>query len=105
MGKRWTAFQNTFERFSWLQKDFHDCNLIDLKPKDFEALKQKKLETLSVRSVEYMLAVARQIINHAIKNELVKNYYNPIGGGRVKIPKPDNAKETVLEYLHYVKIR
>ena len=43
-----------------------------------------------------MLAVARQIINHAIKNELIKNYSNPIGGGRVKIPKPDNAKVAFL---------
>jgi len=67
-----------------------------LKPKDFEALKQEKLKTLSVRSVEYMLAVARQIINHAIKNELVKGYNNPISGGRVKIPKPDNMKVAFL---------
>ena len=77
-------------------KSLHDYNLIDLKPKDFEALKQKKLKTLSVRSVEYMLAVARQIINHAIKNELVKGYNNPISGGRVKIPKPDNMKVAFL---------
>ena len=74
----------------------HNHNLVDLKPKDFEALKQEKFKTLSVRSVEYMLAVARQIINHAIKNELVKNYNNPISGGRVKIPKPDNAKVAFL---------
>jgi len=77
-------------------KSLHDYNLIDLKPKDFEALKQEKLKTLSVRSVEYMLAVARQIINHAIKNELVKGYNNPISGGRVKIPKPDNMKVAFL---------
>ncbi len=77
----------------------HEYNLIDLKPKDFEALKQKKLQTLSVRSVEYMLAVARQIINHAIKNELVKGYNNPISGGRVKIPKPDNAKVAFLSQV------
>jgi integrase len=77
-------------------KSLHDYNLIDLKPKDLESLKQEKLKTLSVRSVEYMLAVARQIINHAIKNELVKGYNNPISGGRVKIPKPDNMKVAFL---------
>ena len=77
-------------------KSLHHYNLIDLKPKDFETLKQEKLKTLSVRSVEYMLAVARQIINHAIKNELVKGYNNPISGGRVKIPKPDNMKVAFL---------
>ena len=112
--KKLFTFKNAFDdyiiwakgnKLSWARdeqlfrthmKDLHGYNLIDLKPKDFEALKQEKFKTLSVRSVEYMLAVARQIINHAIKNELVKNYHNPIGGGRVKIPKPDNAKVAYL---------
>jgi len=112
--KRLFSFQNAFDEYivwakgnksSWDRdeqlftthmKRLHDYNLVDLKPQDFEVLKQEKLQTLSVRSVEYMLAVARQIINHAIKNEFVKNYSNPIGGGRVKIPKPDNAKVAFL---------
>jgi integrase len=77
-------------------KDLHNYNLVDLLPKHFEDLKQEKKLTLSDRTVEYMLAVARQIINHAIKNELIKSYNNPISGGRVKIPKPDNAKIAFL---------
>jgi len=77
-------------------KDLHSYNLVDLLPKHFEELKQEKKKDYSDRTVEYMLAVARQIINHAIKNELVKNYNNPISGGRVKIPKPDNAKIAFL---------
>lgn len=76
----------------------HKEELTSLKPKDFEALKQVKLKTHSVRTVEYILAVARQIINFAIREELVKNYANPISGGRVKIPKPDNAKVAFLSY-------
>jgi len=77
-------------------KDLHSYNLVDLLPKHFEELKQEKKKDYSDRTVEYMLAVARQIINHAIKNELVKSYNNPISGGRVKIPKPDNAKIAFL---------
>jgi len=49
-----------------------------------------------VRTVEYILAVARQIINHAIKNQFIKNYTNLLSGGIVKIPKPDNAKVAFL---------
>ena len=76
--------------------NLHSRGLIHIKPKDFEELKQEKLKTLAVRTVEYLLAVARQIINHAIKNELVRNYQNPISGGRVKLPRPDNAKVAFL---------
>ncbi len=82
--------------FTKHMESLHNYNLIDLKPMHFEELKQEKLKTLSVRTVEYMLAVARQIINHSIKNELIKNYTNPIGAGRVKLPKPDNSKVAFL---------
>jgi integrase len=75
---------------------FHNKNVVDIKPKDFEDLKQEKLKILSIRTVEYMFAVARQIINHALKNELIKNYTNPLSGGIVKIPKPDNSKIAFL---------
>jgi len=115
--KKLFSFKNAFENYiiwakgnksSWGRdeqlftahmKSLHEYNLIDLKPIHFEQLKQDKLKTLSVRTVEYMLAVARQIINHAIKNELVKGYNNPIGGGRVKIPKPNNAKLAFLSQV------
>lgn len=72
--------------------------LTTLKPKDFETIKQKKLKTLSPRTVEYILATARHIINHAIRNDLVKNYTNPIGNRRVRMPKVDNAKEVYLTH-------
>jgi integrase len=87
--KSWTKDENLYKNHL---QSLNGKAVVDLKPADFEAIKQEKLKTLSVRTVEYILAVARQIINHAIKNELVKNYTNPISGGRVKIPKPDNAK-------------
>ncbi len=84
--------------------DFHNKNVIDIKPKDFEALKQEKLKILSERTVEYMLAVARQIINHAIKNELIKNYTNPLSGGIVKFPKPENSKIAFLSKEQATKL-
>jgi len=108
------TFKNAFDEYlvwakgnkiSW-DKDRHlfeahlyplaNSELVSLKPKHFEEIKQEKLKVLSDRTVEYMLAVARQIINYAIKNELVKNYANPISGGRVKMPRPDNSKLAFL---------
>ena len=71
-----------------------------LKPKDFEELKQKKLtevdkktgRVLAPKTVQHILATARHIFNHAIKNELIKNLTNPIGSGRVRMPKVENQK-------------
>lgn len=73
-----------------------------LKASDFEQLKQKKLKTLSPRTVEYMLAVARHMFNHAIRNELVKNWTNPLSGRKVRMPKVDNQK---LVYLTHEQAR
>jgi len=84
--KRKTTFEDIFNDYiiwakgnkkSWFKDEelfknhlerFHNQNVVDIKPKDFEDFKQKKLEVLSVRTVEYILAVARQIINYAIRN-------------------------------------
>ena len=71
-----------------------------LKPKDFEELKQKKLtevdkktgRVLAPKTVQHILATARHIFNHAIKNELIKKLTNPIGSGRVRMPKVENKK-------------
>lgn len=80
----------------------HGKEVTALTRKDFEALRDTKLKTLSPRTVEYILAVARQIINHAIDDELISNYKNPIrkihGIGRGIMPKYDNAK---LGYLSH----
>jgi len=82
-------FNNNLEKL-------HNFNLTDIKPQHIEKIKQEQLKIYSPRTVEYALAVARQVINYAIKHELVKNYTNPISNGRVKMPKVDNAK---LGYL------
>jgi len=71
--------------------DFHKKELVCLTQKDFNDLKIEKLQTHSDRTVQYILAVARQIINYAINNALVKNYVNPLSNGKVKVKKVDNA--------------
>jgi integrase len=71
-----------------------------LKPQDFEELKQKKLteinsktgKTLAPKTVKDILGTARHIYNHSIKNELIKGLTNPIGNGKVRMPKVDNQK-------------
>ena len=73
-------------------------SLIGLKPQDFENLKQQKLkEGYKDRTVVLILGIARQTINYAINNELIKNYSNPISKGRVQMPKIDNNKTGYLE--------
>jgi len=80
----------------------HNEELVKLTKKDFEKIRNEKLKTHAPRTVEYILAVARQIINHCIDDELVKNYQNPIrkvhGQGKGLMPKYDNQK---LAYLSY----
>ncbi|MDH4943967.1 site-specific integrase [Sulfurimonas sp. C5] len=68
-----------------------------LKPLDFEKMKAElSAKGLSASSVKHCLAIARQVFNFAIKNDLIQNVPNPIANGRVKMPELDNAR---LAYL------
>lgn len=67
-----------------------------LKAKDFEDLKIEKLKILSPKSVAHLLGTARQIFNYVIKHEIINNFTNPIGSGKIKFPKPDNARIAFL---------
>jgi len=78
--------------------DFHQRELTSLTQKDFNDLKIEKLKTHSPRTVQYILAVARQIINYAINHDLVKSYVNPLSNGRVKIKKINNEKISFFTY-------
>ena len=62
------------------------------KAKDFEQLKQEKLKIVSPKMTEHILGLCRVIFNHAIRNEIVKNFTNPLADGKVKMPKVDNKK-------------
>ena len=98
--KSWQRDQSLFELH--LAPALGQKELSSLTRRDFEKLRDEKLKTLSPRSVEYMLAVARQIINHCIDEGLVSNYQNPIrkrhGQAKRLLPKVDNAKEGFLSY-------
>lgn len=80
----------------------HNKELTTLTKKDFEKIRNEKLKVLAPRTVEYILAVARQIINHCIDDELIKNFQNPIrkahGQGKGIMPKYDNQKLAFLSY-------
>lgn len=65
--------------------------------KIFEQLKADKTdEGWKPQTVKHILGLCRQIINHAIKYELIKNYSNPLSNGRVKMPTIDNARQSFL---------
>ena len=78
---------------------FKDIEVSQLRSKDFEELKQQKLEEgLSPKTVQHILSYVRQAFNHAIRNDLVKNLTNPISDSKVKMPKVDNAKTGFFKY-------
>jgi len=88
--KTWKQDENSFE---FHLKEFKNFDLRHLKPEVFEALKQKKFEQgYKPRTVQYILGLARQILNYAINNDLILNYTNPISKGKVKMPIYDNKQ-------------
>jgi len=105
--KTWKQDQNAFELHL---NEFKKYDLRQLKPALFEELKQKKLEQgYKPRTAQYILGLARQIINFAINHEYIKNYTNPISKGKVKMPIVNNAqigfltKEQAKELLDILK--
>jgi integrase len=96
------TWKRDYDLYSLHLIPLHYKELVKLTKKDFEKIRNEKLKTHAPRTVEYILAVARQIINHCIDDELVKNYQNPIrkvhGQGKGLMPKYDNQK---LAYLSY----
>jgi len=96
--KTWKKDQELYENHL---KDFHFYELVSLTQEDFNNLKAEKLKTHSKRTVQYILAVARQIINYAINfsaDKEVKKYINPLAGGKVKVKNIDNANKAFFSY-------
>lgn len=91
--KSWKKDKELFENHL---KELHGRELISLTQYDFKKLKAQKLKHYSESTVKYILGVARQIINYAINNDLVKNYSNPISNGKIGMKQPDNAKLAFL---------
>ena len=88
--KSWKQDENTFELHL---KKFKNYDLRQFKPSTFEKLKQEKsAQGYKPRTVQYILGLARQIINFAINQEYIKNYTNPISKGKFKMPDVQNEK-------------
>ncbi len=69
----------------------------NLKALDFENFKKSLMaKDLSAQTVKHQITLARTIINYAIKHEIIKNFINPISGGKVKMPDIDNQRQAFL---------
>ena len=69
-------------------------NLISL---DFENFKQTLFNKgLEAQTVKHQLTLIRTIINYAIKHDILNNYSNPLGNGKVKMPSIDNKRLSFL---------
>lgn len=80
----------------WIEPIIGKRPLRKIKPLNIEHIsKQMREKGLSPRSIEYALAVVRQVFQFALKNEL---YYgpNPATGALVRRPKYDNTKQRAL---------
>jgi len=88
--KSWQQDKNAFEIH---YKQYRNYDLRQLTPQIFEKIKQQKIKDgYKMRTVQYILGLARQILNFAIQNDLITNYINPISKGKFKIPKVYNEK-------------
>ncbi len=88
--KSWKQDENAFELHL---KKYKNHDLRQLKPSTFESLKlEKAAQGYKPRTVQYILGLARQIINFAINEEYIKSYTNPISKGKFKMPDVQNEK-------------
>lgn len=88
--KSWKQDENAFELHL---KKFKNYDLKQLKASTFEKLKlEKTAQGYKPRTVQYILGLARQIINFAIRDDYIKNYINPLSKGKFQMPDVRNQK-------------
>ncbi len=93
--KSWVEDEQNYNKH--IKPVFGNKSVKQLKPLDFEHFKQKLFEKgLSAQTVKHQLVLIRTIFNYAIKHELVKNFINPLGEGKVKMPEIDNNRQAYL---------
>lgn len=98
--KSWKAEEGLFRL--WISPTIGKKTLVTVSPFDLERIKQNmSLGGLSARSIEYALAVVRQIFNIA-SDKGVFSGQNP--SKRVKAPKFDNRRERYLTPLESKKL-
>lgn len=72
---------------------------------DFENFKQSLFSKgLEAQTVKHQLTLIRTIINYAIKHDILNNFTNPIGNGKVKMPEIDNKRLSFLSKIEAKKI-
>lgn len=76
---------------------FGQKNVKDLASLDFEKFKQDLMaKGLEAQTIKHQLTLIRTIINYAIKHNILKNFTNPMGDGKVKMPEVDNKRQGYL---------
>jgi integrase len=76
---------------------FGQKNVKDLASLDFEKFKQELMaKGLEAQTIKHQLTLIRTIINYAIKHNILKNFTNPMGDGKVKMPEIDNKRQGYL---------
>jgi len=80
-----------------IKPDFGHKHVKDLTSLDFEKFKQDlTAKGLEPQTVKHQLTLIRTIINYAIKHNILKNFTNPMGDGKVKMPDIDNKRQGYL---------
>jgi integrase len=81
---------------SWIKKDLAGLPMKDVSPFHLEMIKSKMAKDgLTPRSMEYTLAIIRQVFNYARRNDLFTGD-NPVS--KVKIPRTDNRRVRFLTH-------
>lgn len=88
-----------------IKPKFGHKNVKDLTSLDFEKFKQDLTsDGLEPQTVKHQLTLIRTIINYTIKHNILKNFINPMGGGKVKMPDIDNMRQGYLTKKQAKKI-
>jgi integrase len=81
---------------NWIMKDIADIAMRDVSPFHLEKIKSKMAKAgRAPRSIEYTLAIIRQVFNYARRNDLFMGD-NPVS--KVKIPRTDNRRVRFLTH-------
>jgi integrase len=81
---------------NWIEPDLSDIPMKDISPFHLEKIKSKMSKKgKAPRSMEYTLAIIRQVFNYARRNDLFMGD-NPVS--KVKIPRTDNRRVRFLTH-------
>lgn len=93
--KSWTIDEQNYNKH--IKPVFGHRGVKNLQSLEFENFKQDLFaKGLEAQTVKHQLTLIRTIINYAIKHDLVKNFTNPLGNGKVKMPDIDNKRQAYL---------